>query len=303
MIVHFEDRHGRQSVGLDGPDLIGQRRREILASAEKITRDSIQDFGDSAQFHIASRSRPGEYHVVDLHRPSCDCEDFPRILFCRHIAGIYVHFPHLNPEGKRSSHIHASERIQQAAPPQHISGGGESLQTLTQDIFSLSQRLASRQGEESAPNLAVVEAFRAAKYSLTSAIASFNGKGALPEKDVIAPNQKSWSETAERMGAKKVPKRRCLPGERGLTERSIGIVKGKRKRLHNDPYAGGERSGKRAKSDALSQAANARARAHAPSPSAPPPPPNVPSPPARPPHVPPPSAFFPTVPTFANGPH
>jgi hypothetical protein len=301
MILHFEDRHGRQSVGLEGPDLIGQQWQEILASAEKITHDSIQDFGDSAQFHIASLSRPEEYHVVDLHWPSCNCEDFPWILFCRHIAGIYVHFPHLNPEGKRSSHTHASECIQQAAPPQHVSGGGESLQTLTQDIFSLSQRLASRQGEESAPNLAMVEAFRAAKYSLTSAIASFNGKAALPEKDVIAPNQKSWSETAKRMGAKKVLKRRCLPEECGLTERSIGIVKGKCKRLHNDPYAG-ERSGKCAKSDALSQAANARARGHTPSPSAPPPPPNVPSP-VRPPHVPPPSVFFPTMPTFANGPH
>jgi hypothetical protein len=98
----------------------------------------------------------------------------------------------------------------------------------------------------------MVEAFRAAKYSLTSAIASFNGKAALPEKDVIAPNQKSWSEMAERMGAKKVPKRCCLLEERRLMERSIGIVKGKRKHLHNDPYARGEHSGKRAKLDALS---------------------------------------------------
>jgi hypothetical protein len=128
------------------------------------------------------------------------------------------------------------------------------------------------------------------------------GKGALPERDVIAPNQKSWPEMAKRMGAKKDPRRRCLPDEHGLTERSLGAVKGKRKRLHNDPYAGGERSGKRAKSDALSwAAANARARVHAPpsaSPSVPSPP--APSPAMCPPHVPSPFAFFSTVPTFAN---
>src|SRR6266852_731790 len=90
------------------------------------------------------------------------------------------------------------------------------------------------------------------------AIASLDGRSALPEMDVIAPNQRSWPETAERMGAKKVPRPRCLPNERGLMERSLGAVKGKRKRLYNDPYAGGERSGKRAKRDALSQAGNAR---------------------------------------------
>ena len=56
-----------------------------------------------------------------------------------------------------------------------------------------------------------------------------------------------------------------LPGERGLSERSIGVTKGKRRRIHDDPYAGGERSGKRAKPDAVSAKANANARAHAPS--------------------------------------
>lgn len=191
----------------------------------------------------------------------CDCEDFPRIFLCKHIAGIYAHFPHLNPEGKGNTSIHAPKRVQHTVLPQRILRGGESLQTLTQDIVSLSQRLTSGEEEQSAPNPAVIEAFRSAKYSLTTAVASMEGRSALPEKDVIAPNQKSWPETAERMGAKKAPRRRCLPEERGLTERSIGVVKGKRKRLHNDPYAGGERSGKRARPDALSQAANASARA------------------------------------------
>ncbi len=183
MILHYEDRHARQSVGLEGPDLLGQRRREISTRAENITRDSIQDF-DSVQFHIASHSRPGEYHVVDLRRPTCDCEDFPRILFCKHIAGIYLHFPHLNPEGKRSALIYAPESTQQP-PPQRFLGGGESLQTLSQDVFSLSQALTSRQGD---PNLAIIEAFQSTKYSLTMVIASLDGRSTLSEMDIIAPN-------------------------------------------------------------------------------------------------------------------
>jgi pyruvate/2-oxoglutarate dehydrogenase complex dihydrolipoamide acyltransferase (E2) component len=89
------------------------------------------------------------------------------------------------------------------------------------------------------------------------------GTSALPEKEKIAPNQKSWPETAERMGVKRRPKRKRLPEERGITEQSIGVTKGKRRRIHQDPYAGGERSGKRTKPDALSATANARARANA----------------------------------------
>ena len=256
MAIYYKDRHERQSVGLEGPDLLGRRRREIMAHAEKITRDSIQDFGDSAHFHVASLSCPGEFHVVYLGRIRCDCKDYPRILFCRHIAAIYLHFPHLNPENRKSTLMCAPERAQQAAPPQHASKGGESLQSLTQDIFSLSQALTSRHADIT--NSAVVEAFWSVKYSLAMAIASIEGERALPEKDVIAPNQRSWPETAKRMGARNAPRRRCLPDEQGLTERSVGAVKGKRKRLHEDPYARGERSGKHAKPNARSQAANAR---------------------------------------------
>ena len=53
-----------------------------------------------------------------------------------------------------------------------------------------------------------------------------------------------------------------LPSKHGLTECSIGAPNRKHK-LHTDPYAGGERSGKHAKLDALSTEANARAQAQA----------------------------------------
>ena len=73
------------------------------------------------------------------------------------------------------------------------------------------------------------------------------------------------SETAERMGVKRAPKRKRLPEERGLTERCVGVAKGKRRRVHSDLYAGGERSGKCVKPDTLSATANACACKCAPS--------------------------------------
>ena len=227
-----------------------------MAHTEKITHDLIQDFEDLAHFHIASLSCPGEFHVVDLGRIRCNCEDYPQIMFCRHIVAIYLHFPHLNPENRKSTLMCAPEHAQQAAPPQHASKGGESLQSLTQDIFLLSQALTSRHVDIT--NLAVIEAFQSVKYSLATAIASMEGERALPKKDVIVPNQRSWPKTAKRMGARNAPRHWCLPDEQGLTECSVGAIKGKRKCLHEDPYAGGEHLGKHTKLDARSQAANAR---------------------------------------------
>jgi len=103
-----------------------------------------------------------------------------------------------------------------------------------------------------------------AKYSIEAAIASRQGSSALPDRLHLAPNQNSWKETAERMGAKRGLKQKSqLPEEHVLNARSIGVVKGGRSHAHNDPYVGGERSGKRSKLDAQSPEANTHAHAEA----------------------------------------
>jgi len=186
--------HDRQAVGLEGPDLSAARRSQILTSAKHISRDSILQF-DHIQFHVASQSRPGEYYTIDLNQSTCDCADFPRVKFCKHIAAIYVHFPHLSPEGDSASLL--TDNIT-PAQPECASRQEDNLQSLTQEIAALSHSLASKSSSS-----AILEAARSAKYTLTAAIASIEGSSALPEKDFIAPNQKSWTETAERMGIKR----------------------------------------------------------------------------------------------------
>jgi len=106
-----------------------------------------------------------------------------------------------------------------------------------------------------AQSTAVIEATRLAKYSLTAVIAAMQGNNPLPNPDIIARNHKSWMETTKQMGVtKKLSKCPHPAKDSGLTVRSIGIVKGKRCCIHNDPYAGGERSGKRVRPDAPSPA-------------------------------------------------
>jgi hypothetical protein len=102
MKPYYQNRHARQTVRLEGPDLAGRRWQEIMASARNITIDSIQQF-NPMQFHVASQSQPGTFYSIDLHRATCDCEDYPRIKFCKHIGAIYVHFPHLSVEDNNSA--------------------------------------------------------------------------------------------------------------------------------------------------------------------------------------------------------
>ena len=256
-----------------------------MAGTRDISCNSIQQF-DLAHFHVASISQPGTYYEIDLNRLICNCPNFPRSRFCKHLTAIHVHFPLLcterkppiDPEFWGEPERVLTPEVHQTSSPQG------SLQKLGQEIKLLSKQLDDKivgLTNELAP--AVMAAARSVRYSLTAVIASTQGMHALPDKEPVLPNQHSWPEMAEQMGVKHTPKCR-LPSECGLTERSIGAWKGKRK-MYADPYAGGERSGKCTKPDALSATVNARAG---------PPPPPMPSPPNVLPS--------PNVPPFAHAP-
>ena len=229
MVPYYQNRHARQIVGLEGPDLAGQRHRQLMTGARGTTHDSIQQF-DCTQFHVASESRPGVYYEINLNRLTCNCPDFPRSRFCKHLATINVYFPHLckQESGPPSDPEFGGLLDQPERVPtpevRWTSSPQESLQKLMQDIKSLSHQLDDKISDltdESAP--AVMEAIHSVKYSLMAAIASTQGSRVLPDKEDILPNQNLWTETAERMGTKRAPKHHRLPNEHGLTVQSISV--------------------------------------------------------------------------------
>ena len=203
---------------------------KILSSAKDISLDLILQF-DHIQFHVTSQSHPSKYYIIDLHQPMCDCADFLRIWFCKHIAAVYRHFPHLSPKGINLSLL--TEDITLPSQSEHTPSQEDNLQSLIQDITALFHTLVSK-----LLFLAILKATCSAKHMLMVAIM---GSNTLPEKDVIAPNQKSWMEMAKWMGVKcSTPKWKCLPKEYRMTAQSISIAKGKHHLVHSDPYAGGE---------------------------------------------------------------
>src|SRR6267142_2692711 len=211
LVVHMNqyylNRHKRQIVGFEGLDLAGGQRQEIIASARTISWDSVLQFNHT-QFHVASQSRPGALYSIDLNLTTCDCQDFPRIRFCKHIAAIHLHFPHLcfeqsdpimpleyslvpdqqdsDPDSDSDS-ASASKSGSASAPEAALP---EEILTLTCKIISLSQNLATKKIDQS-HYPAVIEAIWSTKYSLVVADASAEGTSALPDKEFIVPNQNS----------------------------------------------------------------------------------------------------------------
>ena len=82
----------------------------------------------------------------------------------------------------------------------------------------------------------------------------------LPEKENIGPNQCSWPETAMRMGVKRVNKHPNSKVNSVLMAQHIGEPNHKHT-ADDNPYGAGEQSGKQAKPDTCSAAANVRAHA------------------------------------------
>jgi len=70
----------------------------------------------------------------------------------------------------------------------------ESLQKLIEDIKSLSQELVDKIKDiTDKPHPVVIEAVHLVKHTLTAAIASTQGSWALPNKENLSPNQRTYS--------------------------------------------------------------------------------------------------------------
>ena len=96
---------------------------------------------------------------------------------------------------------------------------------------------------------------------------SRSSESPLPDKEDIPPNQGTWAETAERMGAKQQRKRHrptTTTSPKPPATELIGALNRKKTRVKiTDPYSGGVSSGRKAAPDARTAAQNTEARARA----------------------------------------
>ncbi|KAL0058830.1 hypothetical protein AAF712_014481 [Marasmius tenuissimus] len=166
---------------------------------------------------------------------SCTCLSFPLIRFCKHIAAVQRHFPEsftpVPPALLVDSHPDSLPTLDNAQTNHQVDtpvAAGTLPEVFNSQVItklsSLELLLRTR------PPGVITDNFRDFYEHLSNFTSQLNNMDSLlPHEKKIAPNQHSWPETRDVMN---VP------------------VKSKRKSAHSDPYAGGERSGKKAKKDA-----------------------------------------------------
>ncbi|GJE88758.1 MULE and SWIM domain-containing protein [Phanerochaete sordida] len=221
VLPHYYLRLSRQEHGFEGDDLELQERRAAALKALSILRESISSTGE-AVFSVASQSTPGTRYSVNLDDYTCSCPAYPLVSFCKHIAAVQAYFPEDLPEalfGVEIPHCTNGDRPSDAA------------QATQQPLPAVSSPvLAPADHQNMQKSTALIQDLQRLMENLAAALQDVLGDtaGLLPPAMKIAPNQHSWTETAQTM---------------------IGQIK-RTKRKITDAYAGGESSGKKAKSDA-----------------------------------------------------
>ena len=82
-------------------DLAEKHCHAVLASANCISIDSIRCVNDT-QFRIELQSNLRRFYLVDIQRQICNCLDFPRLWFCKHLCAVKIQYPFIPPFEKSS---------------------------------------------------------------------------------------------------------------------------------------------------------------------------------------------------------
>ncbi|KAI0047191.1 hypothetical protein FA95DRAFT_1492871 [Auriscalpium vulgare] len=213
---------GYQMVGFEGPDLKARHINEIKKRARTIPSSHIKLLPDGSSL-VQSQTKPDIWYIVDPSQHTCTCPDFPRVTYCKHL-----HAVHPTPESTPDYSSRLPEDLQRRIGKQSVDSVIADLVDLVSDLGNIAPELRALHPAAQALKTIRAEMRRVLAMCETDLEAEKTTVG-LPDKRVIGPNQHGWSQTTEVM---------------------LGNKKGKKRRQHTDPYAGGERSGKRAKADA-----------------------------------------------------
>ncbi|KAH9029764.1 hypothetical protein EDB83DRAFT_2526083 [Lactarius deliciosus] len=236
MLPSYVIQHVRQELGFEGLNLAGKRHTEILKRTPEINAKSIRNIGD-ARYSVQSVTNSSHTYLVQLGTQSCDCPDWPRVELCKHVS-IVAHF---FGNGGQQIEVEVAPKTAQAQPVQEGSARAQSEASATailENVIAISRAFLS-DGAASSPE--TIRSLQMVETHLTTIVQNTcSPESPLPDKDAVPPNQGTWTETAERMGAKRHRKRThpatMSPPEPPATERIGGLNHKKPHVKITDPY-------------------------------------------------------------------
>ncbi len=217
MLPQYKIHALRQEKEFEGADLAKKRHKEIVMRAPEMSAGSIQSLG-SERFYVRSVSDMCKMYLVDLgkdsssdlskqylidhSKDSCNCPDWPRVWLCKHITAV-AHFSSGDSiELTRTTRIPVPQIQENSQDAQSDAGlaSDASAVPILKNMISISREFLS-DGLPSSPG--TIRSLRQVESHLSAVIQnSHTSQSALPDKENLPPNQRTWTETAERMGAK-----------------------------------------------------------------------------------------------------
>jgi hypothetical protein len=235
-IPHYIAGHRAQEFGFQGLNLEVREQIKIKAKGELIPPEDIKEVETGKIFEVRSQTDRTRYYTINVGDNTCSpCPSFPLISFCKHMCAVQNNYPDVT---EHQSHRPPSPPLFPADPPtvnpQVAGGATPDSHALDQHLLNcILHKLQHLKKTCVTPSTALTDSLRTLDNSLNAVVGD---QLLLPKAKKVASNMGSgWAQTAEAMGSKKV----------------IGATKkGPKKRVHTDPYAGGQASGKQAQPDA-----------------------------------------------------
>lgn len=240
---YFAIRYHRNRLGFEGPTLEMRKHQDIESRGKAIPAASVIII-DEQLVEVQSQTTASVKYQVTISPSTCNCPDFPLIRFCKHIYAAQLKFPQLkwtktldNTKSLESTEVQHTDTTPNNSklrlPTESVPITSSLLKTAA-EIARLSSSLSIHSLKPGASQRFDVEKLVTIESLLRDALLDSTLKQPfLPPAERLPPNKKTKTETAEAYGRK-------VPHE-----------KTKRKSTNTDPYSGGERSGKKAKYDAL----------------------------------------------------
>lgn len=201
--------HEHQSVGLEGDDLQLQTQKDMTKKGQKITQSDIvpvsdgENSADTLVFRVNSQSKPGMSYRVDLEAYDCDCSSFTWIKYCKHIAAVQYHFPKTFPSIPALTLSSSASDIDVIKEDNIIWNHNASISdnAITFDAVkdNLRKLVLFLDAHPSFPFSNYLLNLLPHVIAVNDDIQHLQQSMLSPSKHV-APNQHSWTETAEAMG-------------------------------------------------------------------------------------------------------
>ena len=141
---------------------------------------------------------PSCTYLVKLSKQSCDCLDWPRVQLCKHVTAVAHFFGNLNEVVAA-----AVDTVPKSVQPVESEGpdacSDAAAASILENVITISREFLS----DSVPSsLGTVHSLHMVEAHLMVVVqSSCSSESPLLDKEIVPPNQHTWTKTTQRMGA------------------------------------------------------------------------------------------------------